>query len=286
MEHNFEICKKLSREIYNKSLSLNIDGWQRIDVEQHGQQGNASTKLNFACASYAKANEIIITFRGTNDFIDIVTDLNFVINQVPAFTSKFARAFYNKTKKKYPDFKYYFTGHSLGGAYAQLICAQLVKECDICDAITFNAPGMAYVIDDKNANKDLKYPNIHNYVVMNDFVGNFKAHIGETYCIQPYPLDTINTEGKKETSHGCILSYNEVTFGACFSKPVGFGTKEAWALYCYDVKNSEPYRFVLKKAIRPKDLENAIVIIKDPKNNIKLLNKFEYKTNFNEYTLT
>lgn len=285
MEHNFEICKKLSKEVYNDKLPSNIDGWKSFDSGTCGEQTNAYKKLNFACVSFIKDKEIIIAFRGTNDKADVVTDLNFVFNKTPIATPKFAREFYNKLKEKCSDCKIYFTGHSLGGAYAQLLCAQLVKEQDICRAITFNAPGMAYALDNKNASDTIKYPNISNYVVMNDFVGNFKAHIGNTYYIQPFPLDKINADGKKETSHGCILSYDEATYGPCFSKPIGFGTKESWALYCYDVKNEEPYKVILKKSIRPQNLEKAIAIIKDPKNNIKLLNKFEYKTALNNYSL-
>ena len=291
LEHNFEICKILSKKVYDDNMPENIDGWQMLKFDGQGTVTNKQTKvnvfkeLNFACAAYRKNNEIIIAFRGTNDKTDMITDLNFVFKEIPLVTSKFAREFYDRLKKMCADCKIYFTGHSLGGAYAQLICAQLVNECDICKAITFNAPGMAYALDGKNASNAIKYPNISNYVVMNDFVGNFKAHIGETYYIQPYPLDKINEEGKKETSHGCILSYAETSFGPYFSKPIGFGTKEAWALYCYDIKNGEPYKVGLKKSIRPQNLENAINIIKDPKNNIKLLNKFEYKTSLNSYLL-
>jgi hypothetical protein len=292
MEHNFEICKTLSKKVYDDNMSENIDGWQMLKFEGQGTVTNEQKKvnvfkeLNFACAAYRKDNEIIIAFRGTNDKADVITDLNFVFKEIPLVTPKFAREFYDKLKKMCADCKFYFTGHSLGGAYAQLLCAQLVKENDIDKAITFNAPGMAYALDDKNASKDLKYPNISNYVVMNDFVGNFKAHIGETYYIQPFPLDRKNEDGTIETSHGCILSYDEATFGAYFSKPIGFGTKEAWALYCYDVKNSEPYKVILKRSIRPQNLENAINIIKDPQNNIKLLNDFKYKTGKQEYELT
>ncbi|MDD3420246.1 MAG: lipase family protein [Candidatus Gastranaerophilales bacterium] len=285
MEKNFPICLKLSKEIYKDEIPTKIDGWARIDGVCDENNSDTYKKLNFACGAYKKDDEIIIAFRGTNDLLDIITDFSFVIRKIPAMTPKIAQNYYNKIQQQCPNCKIYFTGHSLGGAYAQLICAQLIQENKDCKAITFNAPGMGYVLNTKKFDKSLDYSSISNYVVMNDFIGNFKSHIGYTYYIQPFPLDSLKEDGTLETSHGCILSYNEEKFGPCFSKPEGFGTKESWAIYCYDVKNKEKYKILLNKRIRPKDLENAIKIIQSQKDKIKLKNSFTYKTKGKEYSL-
>ena len=299
MEHNFEICKTLSKKVYDDNMQENIDGWQMLKLEGQGTGTNETKKinvfreLNFACAAFRKGNEIIIAFRGTNGKVDYITDLSFVIKKLPSVTTRFARSFYDKIKARYKDCKISFTGHSLGGGYAQILSAQLVKDNDLCSAITFNAPGTGYIL---NKQEKEKYKNelnalVSNYVIMNDFVGNFREHIGSTYYIQPFPLDRFQKDHptKKETSHGCILSYDEIEFGPHFNHPAGFRSLEAWALWIYDVNNTNPddknIREFLGLKVKDQYLKNAKLIIENPRNNIKLINSFKYKTEKQEYEL-
>lgn len=291
-EHNFEICKKLCKEVYEEKVQDTYGEWVFISSQGNkeitsGGKISVNKNMNFAYVAYInnKLKEIVIAFRGTNDKLDIITDLNFVFQKIPIITPKFARSTYNKIKSKYKNYKIYLTGHSLGGAYAQLLCAELVQEQDICFAITFNAPGISYSLKKTSKTKALKYNNIHNYVIMNDFIGNFKEHIGDTYYIQPIPFNTLKVEKKVLTPHGGILDYDINILGPHYPKPIGFNTKEAWALYSYDTKNIEPYKTITRKKVKPQNLINAIKIIKDAKNNIKLLNKFEYVANRQTYNL-
>ena len=292
-EHNFEICKRLCQEVYNKDVPEKINEWifissQKSKEIKSGGKISVTEHMNFAYVAYKneELKEIIIAYRGTNDKLDIITDLNFVFEKIPIITPKFAKNSYNELKNKYKNYKIYLTGHSLGGAYAQLLCAQLMQNQDICFAITFNAPGMDYALEKTNATKAIKYSNISNYVIMNDFIGNFRAHIGNTYYIQPIPFNKIIRDNKKLTPHGGILYYDKNFLGQHHSKPTGFGTKEAWALYSYDCNNDESYKTIIKSKVRPKNLLTAIEIIKDVKNNIKLLNNFEYIANKKNYSLS
>lgn len=286
-----DICRKLSREAYKKKIQENIDGWIGIDEKQFNekcwftllQRLNPYQKGHFACVAYKndQRKEIIIAFRGTNDPLDVITDSFFITKETPPSLNS-AREAYDKLKKQYLDFDFYFTGHSLGGAYAQLLCHQLKNEGVFCHALTFNAPGVAYAMDRPEENKDLEKL-IDNYVIMNDFVGNYRQHMGKTHYIQPYPFDKPDPENteKNQTPHGAILLYNEREFGPIIKDLNGFRKENAWALWFYDTKNTDSQNKIFKPiinfAIEPHNLTDAISIIKD--NKIEILNKFEYDVN-------
>lgn len=312
LEHNFEICQKLSNRAYKEEQSP-LGDWLPITFIGYGEIKSNKVKevpvyhnLNLACIAYRndKTKEVIIAFRGTEqkDCLDFVTDFQFVFRKIPAITTNIAKKAYNQIKAKYKDYSFYLTGHSLGGAYAQILGAELIRDNDLCRAIAFNPPGTNYALeriekgltpkDKSNFEKELA-SRINNYVIMNDFVGNFQAHIGSTYYIQPFPLDKHNADGNIETPHNFILEYTEANLGNHIPQPAGFFTANACALWCFDVnnRNSGALFWFVKKVldvdVSAKDLEKALKIIEELKvnNKITLLNSFKYKTERKEYEL-
>lgn len=299
-EEHFEVCKFFSKQVYDSIIiseytTQQAEKWTLIKTLLNNDY-RPYIKDNFVCCAYKKDNDIIIAFRGTDDLKDIFADMRFLVKETPRKSVKYAREYYNKIKKENPGCKFIFTGHSLGGAYAEIISYQLAKEKDeaLKGAITFNAPGTDYLFDEKETEiREYLKQIVSNYVIMNDYVGNFQAHVGNTYYFQPYLLNKycINNVGEKEreTAHGCILNYNIKDFGPRYQHSKEFGTKEAWALWVYDVNNTNPNEKLIKKAldnlmrVKTQDLEKAISIINY--SDIKLLNSFHYQTDVEPYDL-
>lgn len=292
MEKMYDICKKLSKEVYNNRVAKEIDGWilcerKKLQDMDTVSKGEVISRLNLACVVYKKGNNIILAFRGTNDVLDIIADTGFLAKRVPPSMSK-AFNIYKKIRKETKDSKIIVTGHSLGGAYAQVVASRAIKNGDNnCSAITFNAPGMEFSLKKKEKEEfNPKFTaKINNYVVMNDFVGNFRTHIGSTYYIQPYPLDKPLPDNPKETDtpHGCILTSNEPYMSKAVACPEGWDTKKSWALFVFDETKVKGFMGKFKKLldlkVNRKHLVQAIQIIEklqlDKK--LKLANNFKFK---------
>lgn len=283
----FNICQKLSNEVYKDKVNKNIDGWEAItaidieDIKRDIESVDVYSKKNFSAVAYKKDKEIIIAYRGTDDKKDIIEDVKIAIG-AGLKADKYAHNFADKIIKNFPDCKITFTGHSLGGAYAQLACVKkLISKFD-CKALTYNAPGMNKYLTKKQYKGDFTPSKIENYVVMNDFVGNYRGHIGYTYYFQPFPMDVKKFNGSYETPHGCIRTYSKEALGGVVSKEYlkDFGSKNGLALWCFDTKNTTDPKCIaiFKKTVRLYDLSNAIRIIKNC-SKMKLKNKFIYKSN-------
>lgn len=298
MEQNFLICRDLSRYVYNDYMPLDVCGWKILSPKEysieHFKDINVLKVANFACAVYKKDNEIIISYRGTDGIVDLITDANFVAKKVPVSTD-IAVKVYKKICELFPDSKIWVTGHSLGGAYAQIVATKAIKAGTECRAITFNAPGFGYLLSDKDKMKFrtqmLEY--INNYVIMNDFVGNFREHVGSTYYIQPYPLNVKNPEKPEEmiTPHSAITSYDEKINGKIISCPEGWNSKCAWALWIYDEnpvsKSQHDLQRILEAKTNYDSLVSAIDIIEKLKQeeDFVLLNTFKYRCIGQEFIL-
>ena len=128
----------LSGIVYN-STTTNIDGYQQLILSGlTNKQGYYTPGNDFACAAYKNGNQIIISFRGTNTPIDwIDSDLPIALGLIPTTSLVDAMIFYNEIKNNplYADCNISFTGHSLGGAIAELMGAKYGNT-----AVTFNAP--------------------------------------------------------------------------------------------------------------------------------------------------
>lgn len=95
-------------------------------------------KDNFACAAYRNGNKVIISFRGTDDPADIlISDGHIAAGKIPDKEFEYAEMFYAEVQNHFKDedVEIEFTGHSLGGAIAQLLGAKYGNK-----TVTFNAP--------------------------------------------------------------------------------------------------------------------------------------------------
>lgn len=154
----------------------NVSNWQVLDIPGNNASGVYESLNSFAAVAYGrydtnnKLQEIVIAYRGTDSILDWTpSNLQILLTLTPSQKNK-AIEFYDKVAENYEGIDITITGHSLGGALAQLV------ECDMgAYTVTFNAPGMAEQVG--NTGKK----NVVNYVNMNDFIGCLNnEHIGET----------------------------------------------------------------------------------------------------------
>ncbi len=288
----YDICKKLSNEVYKDTMPSEIDGWTLVEKNtienmEVKSRGKVVKRLNLAFVIYKKSNQVILTFRGTDDPLDFVTDMHFVARRIPPSMIK-ATNIYKRIRKKNKSAKIYVTGHSLGGAYAQVVVGRAIKAGDTnCYAITFNAPGLGYALKKSEREKyhETLIKNISNFIVMNDFVGNFREHLGASYYIQPYPLNIPVSESSKEmnTPHGCIVSCNDDFLSQHISCPEGWNSKLAWSIFVFDETKVKGYMAKFKKTLDLKvnrnHLKKAVDVIEklQAEKKIKLANSFKFK---------
>ncbi len=167
--------------------NLNNLGWEQVDINKDGTIDNGdyyTSTSGFSGVAYKNANgEIVIAYTGTNNLPDWVpNDIGIALDLVPEEYQE-ALAFYNMIQHDYQGAKITVTGHSLGGALAQLVGAATGA-----DAVTFNSPGVAHLLNDLNLSTSDEYSNITNYSLGNDILntlniaGGFKK-IGSNYII-------------------------------------------------------------------------------------------------------
>ena len=206
-----EIYLNLSEHVYSGTYTI-VEGYQQLIIPFFTDENGYFIKGNFACAAYRNGNKVIISFRGTDDPADLlISDRRILEGKIPDKELKYAETFYAGVQEyfKDEDVEIEFTGHSLGGAIAQLMGGLHGNK-----TVTFNAPGMLTMMDQIGCSTTAEYENITNYAVLNDYVGNFRAHAGDTYYIPPIPIED---EPLYDTHNG-IFAYTEATHGEIFSK--------------------------------------------------------------------
>ena len=169
------------------ALSANVyqdagapDGWTRLQLDP------PRTETGFYGAAYQNAaGEIVIAFRGMErtDRGDRQAVAAIARGEVPA---QFAAAmdFYQQVLETYGSTgaPITFTGHSLGGALAQMV----VGRNFLSSAVTFGAPGALALFPKIGANPNGSY-NITNYVATTDPIGNMGPHAGTTERVTSLP---------------------------------------------------------------------------------------------------
>ncbi len=149
-----------------------ISGWTTIKVNNKDESAVGDAWAGFSAVAYKneQTKEIIIAYRGTDSPLDaIISDAQLAFNLTPQQAAP-AVEFFEEIAENADNGGYSITitGHSLGGALAQYVAS--LKHVP---AVTFNAPGV-----DVPSGGTIE--NIINYVNMNDPVGSYREHIGET----------------------------------------------------------------------------------------------------------
>lgn len=141
MSNNFKYDVK-RHEIHKKAAIYSYDvlhndrpyGYTLVKVSKPSETGF------FACA-LKKGNEVIIVYRGSDDARDFLeSDSQIIMKKMPA-QAKEAKDFCREVMEENKGCDFYVTGHSLGGALAQIVGAFF----NLCTT-TFNPAGVGSVI--------------------------------------------------------------------------------------------------------------------------------------------
>jgi Ca2+-binding RTX toxin-like protein len=143
-------------------------GWTQIS-----QKTDAT---GFQAVAYKNANnEIVISYRGTDELKDVFTDLQLPFGHNDQYDA--AKAFYKQVSDANQNAPISLTGHSLGGALAQLVGAATDTK-----ATAFNAPGVANLLPSVLPENDNRTPadftNITNHNLLADAVSTWGTQLG------------------------------------------------------------------------------------------------------------
>ena len=144
-----------------------------------------------AAYEWLGTNEIVIAYRGTEltDIADILNDIA-ILFQLAVRQTKYAYSLYKHIKSKYPKATISLTGHSLGGALAQLVAVLVARDEGIgVHTETFNAPG----VGDFASSSFYDFWKFGQFDVVNyfnpyDIIGSYGRHIGIEVRIEPEDL--------------------------------------------------------------------------------------------------
>ena len=194
--------------------------------------------------------EIVITYAGSQELIQdwIINDGQIAIGVTPAQSTD-ALAFYAMVVGQYgsDDINISITGHSLGGALAQIVQSYFGNY-----TVTFNAPGMA------QQTSGTGYNNVVNYVNLNDFIGCYGTHVGETRYYLPSGI--VDDEFKPHSD------YINQDFSKYVTLPSGveWTYEHAAALWGYDVNNEHSFQEIFTSGVvKESKLKEAITILQE-----------------------
>ncbi len=167
-----------------------LDGWHLIN----GLPGFIPSNLNYFAGLYVKYYRgqpvaATVAIRGTvativgNDGVDMVSWFADVFGQghddrVPSYMGPiwhFVQTCYRTLKKKYPSIRMTVTGHSLGGALAQLVPLKYFS----IPAVVFNSPGCGHIPGIMGFNYGL----VHNVNSTYGLINKVGVTVGEVFCV-------------------------------------------------------------------------------------------------------
>lgn len=172
----------LADKVYVSSTGADPDipGWlSSPNQAQDADQGAKSSRdEGLQCRAFRKQGEkeVVIAFRGTACGEDFKSDAKLALWGIPMRCEQALRLTKNWAND-FSDFRVTLTGHSLGGAIAQVVGPQAKLRF-----VTFNAPGMLANSSGLCANPYTKQ-NLSlgmNYIKLGDTIGNSGRHVGDT----------------------------------------------------------------------------------------------------------
>lgn len=179
----------------SKFSGLAYNDYDGIDIDRIN--GNLNTKYNkldsasnsengFTAHAYKSkdGNSIVVAFRGTDDGLDIKSDKFMASGKLPEQYTD-AMNFVNKIKAENPNASITVTGHSMGGALAQLAAST----DESLFAVAYNPLGTMQVIKN-NHDRLTNFGNTCSYVVKGDRISNALEHPGlVTFIDKPAIVD-------------------------------------------------------------------------------------------------
>ena len=241
-------------QLFIDVLSTQNPGWHVLSVNGKDYTSYAS---GFDGVAYGLDSnndgiyeEIVITYAGSQELIQdwIINDGQIAIGVTPAQSTD-ALAFYAMVVGQYgsDDINISITGHSLGGALAQIVQSYFGNY-----TVTFNAPGMA------QQTSGTGYNNVVNYVNLNDFIGCYGTHVGETRYYLPSGI--VDDEFKPHSD------YINQDFSKYVTLPSGveWTYEHAAALWGYDVNNEHSFQEIFTSGVvKESKLKEAITILQE-----------------------
>ncbi|MEW5888860.1 MAG: cadherin-like domain-containing protein [Pseudomonadota bacterium] len=179
-------------------------GWTLLATPKDLLQPPPTSGFDAIAVRNNATGEIVIAYRGTDDGKDIAGNwLQLALqNEVPKQLPE-AGAFYQRVRDTYGG-NITLTGHSLGGALAQLVAA-LAKSLDGRDvqARAFNAPGvegiyrneMAIRVPEQSPLSATAFTNITNYNMAFDPVSSRGVQLGASVNYDPSSLEGLQVFG-------------------------------------------------------------------------------------------
>lgn len=162
-------------------------GWSRI-AESAVSPGNQGTGNGYFGAAFRnqQTGEIVIANRGSRATLEGLrqdwggSDVQIAAQGELGVPAAFddAASFAETVRDAHPNTLITYTGHSLGGAEAQVQAAANGGK-----AVTFGAPGVSFAVSKNQA--AAAAGNVVNYVLPGDLVGMSGTHIGQTSMILP-----------------------------------------------------------------------------------------------------
>lgn len=156
-------------------------GWTKV-LQSEVIPGTQGTSSGYFGAAYKSdmTNEIVVASRGSRPDLEGVkkdwlgSDVKIASQGALGIPEVFdhATAFAKNVRAEHPNAPISYTGHSLGGACAQIQAAKVGG-----DAVTFGAPGVAFAASKEEA--AAAAPGVTNYVLPGDPVTKSGTHIGQ-----------------------------------------------------------------------------------------------------------
>jgi len=171
---------ELSDMSYDDMSPVLPDGWSVVDYYQNENTGYSGIAFE------TNDGGIVVAHRGSDDGIDWAGANTSIVakrvaNQYEDAETFVDRIFESKQQSMYIE----HTGHSLGGAVAQMVAHKYDSK-----AVAFDPPGTKEVIEKiPSLSNDVNHDNFETYIVRNSFVSSVNTHIGNVVRVE---VDMVN----------------------------------------------------------------------------------------------